>query len=417
MIDCNNFYCSCENLFKPSIATKPIIVLSNNDGCAISRNEKAKQLGIQMAQPAFMIGSLINEKEVQVFSSNYALYGDISERVMQIIKEFVPRTEIYSIDEIFADLSDLNYHDPEKIAVEIRSTVRQCTGIPVSIGIGPTKTLAKMANRYAKKHCADKGVFIADNNRVITELLSSTDVGDIWGIGGQHKNFLYRNGFKNAWQLRNAPEEWVRKNMSVVGQRLLNELKGICSIEWEEIKPKRINITTSRSFGKLISNKKEIKEAIAKFTSSCGEKLRKEKSCAGKMNVFIQTNPHRPEDLQYFQSITLQLPVPSNLTTELIKYSMRALELIYQPGYLYQKAGVIVTDLVPAEKHQLGLFDKENRSKIKKLMEKLDEVNHIFGRDTVRMAVQDYGSNWKLKQETLSPSYTTNINQLPKAKA
>lgn len=417
LIDCNNFYCSCEQLFKPAIGKKPIIVLSNNDGCAISRNEKAKGLGIQMAQPAFMISDLIEKEQVQVFSSNYTLYGDISERVMHIIKEFVPKTEVYSIDEVFADLSDLAYTDLFALAVQIRSTVMQCTGIPVSIGIGPTKTLAKMANRFAKKHQPDKGVFVANNKRLHHYLLSCTDVGDIWGIGNQHKNFLYQHGFTTALQLTEAPEEWVRKNMSVVGQRLLNELKGVCCIEWEETKPKRKNVTTSRSFGTLITGKKEMREAVAKFTSSCGEKLRKENSCARKLNVFIQTNPHRPEDRQYFESITLQIPVPTNVTTELIKYSMKGLDLIYKPGFLYQKAGVIVTDLVPVGQEQLSLFEQTERNKMNALMQSLDDVNQMFGRDKVRLGVHDYGTTWKLKQEALSPSYTTNLFHVPKAKA
>ena len=417
LIDCNNFYCSCEHLFKPSIGEKPIIVLSNNDGCAISRNDQAKGLGIQMAQPAFMISDLIEKEQVQVFSSNYTLYGDMSERVMHIIREFVPKTEVYSIDEVFADLSDMTYTDLSALASTIRTTVMQCTGIPVSIGIAITKTLAKMANRYAKKHQPDKGIFVANNRRMHHYLLSSTDVGDIWGIGNQHKNFLYEHGFKTALQFSEAPEEWVRKNMSVVGQRLLNELNGLQCIEWEEIKAKRKNVTTSRSFGTLITSKKEMREAVAKFTSSCGEKLRKEKSCARKMNVFIQTNPHRPEDRQYFESITIQIPVPTNVTTELIKHSMKGLELIFKPGYLYQKAGVIVTDLIPAGQEQLSLFEQSQHKKMNSLMQSLDEVNQLFGRDKVRLGVHDYGTTWKLKQEALSPSYTTNLLHVPKAKA
>jgi DNA polymerase V len=417
LIDCNNFYTSCEKVFDPALNGKPVIVLSNNDGCAIARSEEAKAIGIGMAQPAFMINDLIRRHDVRVFSSNYTLYGDMSQRIMQVIKEYVPRTEIYSIDELFADLSTIKYKDLTKLGTEIIEAVKACTGIPVSIGIAPTKTLAKMANRFIKKSKADIGVFCASDKKCIDEMLAFTPVGGIWGIGKQHEQLLIMNGFHTAADLIQAPEDWVRKNMSVKGLRLLHELKGTPCIKWEEGQPAKKNICTSRSFGQLISSKKEIKQAIAKFTSACSEKLRKEKSCAGKMNVFIQTNPHRPEDRQYFQSVTLEMHVATNHTTELMKYAMKGLELIFQPGYLYQKAGVIVMDLVPSKDIQMGLFDTENREKNLQLMQSIDKVNKAFGRDMVRFGVQDYGTRWKLKQENLSPCYTTRFDQLPKAKA
>ena len=418
LIDCNNFYVSCERVFNPTLKERPVIVLSNNDGCAIARSEEAKVLGIQMAQPAFMADDVIKENNVAVYSSNYTLYGNMSERVMQVIKEFVPQAEVYSIDEIFADLSQLKYKDLTELGKELRQAVKRCTGIPVTVGIGPTKALAKMANRYAKRVRSDEGVFNADCEKLITDMLRCTKVGEIWGVGKQYEMLLKKNGFHTAFDfVTKAPEEWVRKNMAVVGQRLHNELKGISCIKFEEKTPARKNICTSRSFGKLISSKKEVKQAVAKFTASCGEKLRREKTCARKLHVFIQTNPHRPEDRQYFQSITLELQVPGNVTTELMKYSMRGLELIFQPGYNYQKAGVMVLDLVPANEIQLALFDEQNRERDKKLMESLDDVNKIFGKDIVRFGVHDYGTNWKLKQGNLSPSYTTRLDQLPKAKA
>ena len=415
LIDCNNFYCSCERVFDPSLVGRALIVLSNNDGCAIARSEEAKAAGIQMAQPAFLAEKRIRDNNVAVFSSNYTLYDNMSRRVMQVIREMVPRAEIYSIDEIFADLSGIKYVDLEELGRQVRTRVKACTGIPVSIGIAPTKTLAKMANRYAKKTRPDVGVFAADSPEWIETMLAFTGVGDVWGIGPQYAALLKKHGFHTALDLTGAPEEWIRKEMSVVGQRLYQELKGIPCIQWEEEAPAKKNICTSRSFGKLIARKNELKQAVAKFTSSCAEKLRREKTCARRLEVFIQTNPHKPELPQYFQSIELQLPVPTQLTTELMKYSMRGLEMIFQPGYLYQKAGVMVLDLVPAEQVQLALFDRQDRERDAKLMARIDEVNTAFGRDTVRFGVQDYGKEWKLKQTNLSPQYTTRLAHIPKA--
>lgn len=415
LIDCNNFYCSCERVFQPGLAGKPLIVLSNNDGCAIARSEEAKALGIKMAQPAFMIDELIKQNNVAVFSSNYTLYDNMSKRVMEIIKGFVPKTEVYSIDEIFADLSGVK-QDYFELAQQIRRRVINSTGIPVSVGIAPTKALAKMANRYAKKARRDEGVFVAGTQQLIDMMLQFTGVGDIWGIGKQLETLLKGKGFNTAYDfVHRAREEWVRKEMSVVGQRLLNELKGISCIKWEEERPVRKNICTSKSFGNLVTKKSELRQAVAKFTSSCSEKLRKEKTCAKKMNVFIKTNPHRPTDKQYEQSITLELQVASNLTTELMKYSMRALDMIFRQGYNYQKAGVIVLDLVPEQQIQLGLFDRQNRKRNKNLMDSVDKVNSVFGKDAVRYGVQDYGKRWHLKQGNLSPQYTTNLDHIPKA--
>jgi len=393
-----------------------MIVLSNNDGCAIARSEEAKALGIKMAQPAFMIDDVIKQNNVAVYSSNYTLYDNMSSRVMQVIKELVPKTEIYSIDEIFADLSGMKYTDLNTLATNIREIVIRCTGIPVSVGIGKTKALAKMANRYAKKTRPDEGVFVADCPKLTEAMLHFTEVGDIWGIGKQYEVLLKKHGFNTALDfVTKAPEEWVKKEMSVVGQRLWNELKGISCIKWEDKRPAKKNICTSHSFGKLITKKSDIKQAIAKFTALCGEKLRKEKTCAKKIKVEIQTNVHNPHQPQYLQNITLQLQVPSNLTTELMKYSMQAIDMIYQPGYLYQKGFVEVLDTVPEKQIQLGLFDRQKRERDAKLMESVDKVNKAFGKHVVRFAVHDYGKNWHLKRNHLSPCYTTRLDQLPNA--
>ena len=416
LIDCNNFYCSCERVFNPGLLGRALIVLSNNDGCAISRSEEAKHLGIEMAQPAFLIDELIKKEEVKVFSSNYTLYNDMSRRVMQVIKELVPKAEVYSVDEIFADLSGMKYKDVEELGNEIREMVGKCTGIPVTVGIGPTKTLAKMANRYAKKNRPMEGVFSAHTDELVGMLLSATEVGDIWGIGKQYESLLLSKGFTTALDLVNkAPEEWIRKEMSVVGQRLFHELKGINCIPWEETTKVRKNICTSRSFGKLITRKNEVSQAVAKFASSCAEKLRKDSTCARQLHVFLQTNPHRPQDEQYFQSVTLQLDVATNLTTILLKHAMKALDMIFRDGYNYQKAGVMVLDLIPQKEIQLGLFESLNSQRDRKLMEKVDELNKVFGKDVVRFGVQDYGQRWKLKQGNLSSAYTTQLHQIIKA--
>jgi DNA polymerase V len=417
LIDCNNFYVSCERAFNPALGGRPVIVLSNNDGCAIARSEEAKALGIKMGTPAFQIKDLIKNSGVQVCSSNYTLYGNISARVMQVIKEFVPRTEVYSIDEVFADLSELKYKDLTRLAQEIREAVLRCTGIPVSIGIAPTKTLAKMANRYAKKTRPDEGVFCADEPWKINDLLQCTPVADVWGIGKEHAQRLNQKGFFTAAHFVKAPEDWVRKEMAVVGLRTQKELKGTTCIKWEEQARAKKNICTSRGFGKLTTCKKEVQQAVATFTSSCAQKLRRQNSCATKIHVFVQTNVHRRQDEQYFHSIELDILSPTNSTKELLKYAMTALNIIYKPGYKYNKTGVMVLDLVPASQVQLSLFETAGREKDKKAMEAVDSVNNAFGSDVVRMARQEFNKKWKLRQQHLSPCYTTRFDQLMIVKA
>ena len=421
LIDCNNFYVSCERVFDPTLIGKPVIVLSNNDGCAIARSEEAKALGIKMGAPAFLMKDMIKQHGVKVFSSNYALYGDMSARVMEIIRSFVPDLEVYSIDETFADLSTLSFQDHEELATKIRQALMKCTGIPVTIGIAQTKTLAKMANRYAKKasgfrlHASglNTGVFIASSQKKVEEMLQFSKVEDIWGIGKQHATRLQQNGFITALDFVNAPPDWVRSEMAVVGLRTQQELKGIQCIPWQKETPKKKNICTSRQFGKLITGKKEVRQAIATFTSSCAQKLRKEGSCARKLHVFLQTNVHRKQDSQYFHSVTLDIAVPTNSTAELMKYAMQAMEMLYRPGYNFQKTGVIVMDLVPETVTQMGLFDVANREKEKKVMKTIDDLQASFG-DVVRFGTQEFNKKWNLRRAHLSSSYTTSFKELPK---
>ena len=417
LIDCNNFYVSCERVFNPSLKGKPIIVLSNNDGCAVARSDEAKALGIEMGTPAFMIKELIKKHKVQVFSSNYTLYGDMSARVMQVIREFVPRTEVYSIDEIFADLSSLKYTDLTRLAREIRVAVMLCTGIPVTIGIAGTKTLAKLANRYAKKQRPGEGVFCADESGKVGELLSCTPVKDIWGVGEQYHQLLEKNGFRTAADFVEAPADWVRKQMAVVGLRTQSELKGVACIKFEDAAKPKKNICTSRGFGKLITSKREVQQAVATFTSSCAQKLRRQQSCATRIHVFIQTNIHRKQDEQYFHSVTLDLATATNSTRDLVKYAMTALDLIYLPGYKYNKTGVMVLDLVAESQVQLGLFDDGAREKEQAGMKAIDSINRSYGTDVVRMATQEFNKKWKLRQDHLSQRYTTRFDELMIVKA
>jgi DNA polymerase V len=416
LVDCNNFYVSCERLFNPKLEGRPVIVLSNNDGCAVSRSDEAKALGIEMATPAFLIKDLIQKNNVDVFSSNYTLYGDISDRVMKTLGSFVPRMEIYSIDEAFLDMHDMDYTDLLQLGMQIRTAVKQNVGIPVCVGIAPTKTLAKMANRYAKKFRKTIGIHWAANDRLIKEMLAVTEVGDIWGIGRQYALFLKRNGFNTALDLLTAPEEWIRKNMTVVVQRLFNELKGIPTIAWEFKPPPKKNICTSKSFGNLQTKKEEIKEAVSNYAAACALKLRNQNSCCGSINVFLQTNLHRTQDKQYSRSITIDLETPTNFTGEIIKYALKGFDIIFKEGYNYLKCGVMALDIIPDDKVQSSLFDHCDRKKNKTIMQAMDKVNRSLGKEIVRLSVQGFEKRYRLKTEYLSSHFTTDINQVLKVK-
>ncbi|HMG67537.1 MAG TPA: Y-family DNA polymerase [Chitinophagaceae bacterium] len=416
LVDCNNFYCSCERVFNPKLEGKPVVVLSNNDGCVIARSEEAKKLGIVMGTPAYMIEDQLRQHNVAIFSSNYTLYGDMSDRVMKTFASFVPRLEIYSIDEAFLDLHDLPYHDLLQLGVTIRKTVRQNTGIPVTVGIAQTKTLAKMANRYAKKKHKQTGVFWAANEMLTQEMLENTEVGDIWGIGHQYSMFLKRNGFNTAAEFVKAPDEWVRVNMSVVGHRMLNELKGIPSVAWEFEAPVKKNICTSRSFGKLLTRKEDIQEALCNYAAACALKLRQQKTCCNTVHIFINTNPHKTDDAQYARTINVELQSASNNTSEIIKAACQGFNIIYAKGYRFMKCGVIVMDLVPEDQIQVSLFDEADRARNKQVMAAMDKVNRSLGKEIVRFAVQGFEKKYKLRADHLSKKYTTDINQILKVK-
>tara|TARA_Y100001933_G_scaffold257018_1_gene302608 strand:- start:91 stop:1344 length:1254 start_codon:yes stop_codon:yes gene_type:complete len=409
LVDCNNFYASCERVFQPKLEGKPIVVLSNNDGCVIARSNEAKALGIKMGAPAFKMKSIFDRNNVSVFSSNFALYGDISNRVMRILSQKAPAIEIYSIDEAFLDFNGIK--KPNQFSIELRKIVKKWTGIPVSIGVAPTKTLAKVANHVAKKYKSN-GVFVLNNESSINRVLKHIPVEELWGVGRQYAKFLSTRGFETAYDLVSANESWIRTNMKVNGLRMVKELKGIPCYELELTSARKKNICTSRSFGMEVKELKDLKEAIANHATMCAMKLRKEKSLATSILVFIKTNPFKNEDFQYNNAQKIIMKVPSNDSMEITKNALLLLNRIYKKGYSYKKAGVIVSDIVPEGSRQLSLFTNKDPFKVNNVMKAIDKVNQAMGRNKVRLAVQGFDRKWRLKQEKLSPCYTTRFSDI-----
>lgn len=407
LVDCNNFYASCERVFNPSLNGKPIVVLSNNDGCVIARSNEAKLLGIKMGVPAYQIKALVNTHEVAVFSSNYTLYGDMSGRVMSMLAEMAPEIEVYSIDEAFLNLEGIQ--DLQTLGSEIVRQVTRCTGIPVSAGIAPTKTLAKVANKFAKKYPAYNRLCIIDTEEKREKALKLFEIGDVWGIGRRQAAKLEKQGVKTAYDFTQLPGSWVRKNMTVVGERTWKELRGISCIDMENAPPAKKQICTSRSFGKMVEDIDTMSEAIATHASTCAKKLRQQKSYAMSLMVFIHTNNFREDLPQYWKNTIVQLPIPTSDTLEIVEYALSGLKTIFMEGYQYKKAGVIITEITTNA--QLGLFDSINRDKRERLMQVVDEINGKH-QHHVKLAIQGSGRDWKLKQEQLSKRYTTDINEL-----
>ena len=413
LVDCNNFYVSCERVFNPMLEGKPVVVLSNNDGCIISRSEEAKTLGLQMAEPAFKKIKFLIDNGVQIFSSNYTLYGDMSARVSETLSCFTPEIEIYSIDEAFLNLTGFT-GDLEKLCYEITSTVKQNTGIPISVGIGPTKTLAKIANKAAKQ---SGGIFIIRNKRQLDTLIRNTPIEKVWGIGRQYAKLLMLNNVKTAYDFTLLDDGWLRTKMKVIGLRIKRELLGESCIQLELIIPPKKAVATTRAFGKKTSELKYIEEAVSTYAVRCGEKLRKQNSVANLLTVFIHTDPFNPDEPQINKSKTVTLPVATNDSIELIKYSLVYLKEIFSQGFRYKKAGVIVDGLQDESHFQQNIFDKTDRKKQRELFKSIDNLNREFGRDKVKLAVQGDGKEWKLRQEKLSKRYTTNWNEIIEVKA
>lgn len=412
LADCNNFYASCERVFNPSLIGRPIVVLSNNDGCVIARSNEAKAVGIKMAQPAYQIKEIVEKYNVAVFSSNYTLYGDMSHRVMNVLNSFTPDIEIYSIDEAFLGLHGFEHLDLLEYARTIKKTTTQSTGIPISLGIAKTKTLAKVANHLAKKNPELKGVFLINTEEDRISTLKRTEIDDVWGIGRQYTKFLLKYGVKTAYDFSRLPDEWVRKNMSVVGLKTKKELLGIPCVDLEHITPQKKSICTSRSFGEMQTELEYLQEAVASFANACAHKLRKQNSCAELVMVFIHTNFFRNDLPQYSMTKTATLPVASNSSIEIAHYALQALRSIYRKGYKYKKAGVIVSGISSANNIQMSIFDNVDRDKHKRAMLAMDSMNDRYGRNIVKLAAQGSGHNWKLVREKLSPNYTTQWNDI-----
>ena len=413
LVDCNNFYASCERVFRPDLEQKPIVVLSNNDGCVIARSNEAKKLGIKMGEPAFKKKEVFKKNKVQIFSTNFVLYGDMSKRVMSILKKNSKDIEIYSIDEAFLECYN---EDLENYAVNLRNKVKKWTGIPVSVGIAKTKVLAKIANHIAKKY-KKSGAFILDNQEIIEKVLKFTAVEDIWGIGKNYAKKLKEYGVNTAYDLTCIEESWIKKNFSVVGLRIVQELKGINCLEIESEYKKKKNICTSRSFGQPVSDYNKLKEALSTFAVRCCEKLRKQRTCSSEIRVFIYTNPFNPRQKQYYGTKSIKLDHATNDNQIIIQEVIKALKLIYKKGYSYKKAGVIVGKLINDDEVQLSLFDQlTNRDRYMKISKVIDKINNSMGRDKLRIATQGFDRKWKMKQEQLSPCYTTRIDEILKVK-
>lgn len=406
LVDCNNFYVSCERVFNPKLWNKPVVILSNNDGCVIARSNEAKALGIPMGAPVFQYRDLLKKNRVILYSSNYTLYGEMSHRVMQTLSQFAPDMEIYSIDEAFLMVggeSSLADHSRT-----IKQTVYQWTGIPVSIGIAPTKTLAKAANRYAKKNLPKEGFFILTDENLKKEILMKMPVEDVWGIGRQISAKLNRNQIYTAWDLANAKDEWIRKNLSVVGLRTVWELRGISCMSLEEAPSPKKSIVCSRSFGVEVKEEAEMAEAVSCYAARAAEKLRGQESVASFIEVFLCTNRFK-EGPVYANALQIMLPQPTDYTPYLIHYAKYALHRIFRSGFAYKKVGIMLGGLVSNKSVQQDLFweHKLSLEKQHRVMELMDQTNHRYGKDTLKFAAEGIAQPWKMQRKSCSPHFTT----------
>ena len=419
IVDCNSFYCSCERVFRPDLKNRPVVVLSNNDGCIISRSDEAKVLGVEMAGPYFKAKPLIEKHKVATFSSNYNLYGDMSRRVMDTLKMMVgeKKVEVYSVDECFLDVSMIEENLLNEYALQMREIVEQWTGVSVSVGIAPTKTLAKIANHLAKKNKAETkcvATIIGDDD--IRKVLKTTSVSGIWGVGRAYADKLVNWGITTAWDLCNMPEEWIYKHMGgVVGTRLMRELKGIpCFDMKDELKVKKM-IATTRMFGKNVTELNDIKEAVATYTARAGEKLRRQKCAASVLSIFIVAK-EESHTADFNRGATLSthtvLPSATSITNELIAPAMRLAEQIFKPGREYKKAGVMLSGIVSDASIQSNLFQPPTENNKRFLMDTLDNINFSMRDDVVKFASSGLSRDWKMRKEFRSPRYTSRWNEL-----
>ena len=410
LVDCNSFYVSCERLFNPKIQKKAVVVLSNNDGCVISRSKEAKDLGIKMGEPYFKVKELVKKNKVEVYSSNYALYGDISRRVMKVLKTFSPKVEIYSIDEAFIDLSFIDEKGVEDYGREIRSRVLKWTGIPTSVGIASTKTLSKVANHIAKKEKA--GVIYLNTN--IDEKLKKFPIEDVWGVGKQLSKFYHKNNISNAYDLKNVSNTWVKKGTNVLGAKTAMELRGIPRINLQIDQEKRKNCCVSRSFGRKVKDLNELEESVITHCLNAAEKIRADDQIAKTITVFIRTSPFDKNRRYYSNSKTIDLAIPTSNSIELIKNAVKALTDIYKYGYAYQKAGIILSGLKDANQNDQNLLTPLLENKSKKLMKAIDYTNTKYGRYAISIAQAGLSKGWKMRREHSSKIDTASFDSLPK---
>ena len=412
LMDCNNFYVSCERLFAPGLNGRPVVVLSNNDGCVIARSNEAKALGIGMGEPFFKCRKLLAAAGVQVFSSNYPLYGDISQRVMGVLSRLEPEVEVYSIDEAFFRLPEADSRELLQIGRRIRAVIGKEVGIPVSIGLGRTKTLAKIAGRLAKRQPAYDGVFfLADQEH--EAVLAGVSAAEVWGIGSRSAAKLALCGINTALALKNADDRLLRRLLTVTGLRTAMELRGIPCLPLSQCPPPSQSITTSRSFGRSVTAAAELKEALATYVSVAAEKLRAQKLKSGCLMVFLATSRFADSGRQYANSVVVNLPQPSSSSLELVQYAERGLGSIFRAGYAYQKVGVTLLDLAPAAHLQPGLFQARPDSRQDALMAAMDRINGKWGREMLHSAATGFSRSWKNRRAGKSPAYTTSWHGLP----
>lgn len=415
LVDCNNFYASCERIFQPKLNGKPVAILSNNDGCVISRSNEAKAVGIKMGAPAFQIKELIKEKNVQIFSSNYALYGDLSNRVMGVLSQFTPNLEVYSIDEAFLNFDGLNIQDYHNYGIQMKTRVQKWVGIPVCIGFAETKALSKVANKIAKKfQDRTSGVYVIDNEEKRIKALKWTKIEDVWGIGRRMEKKVKLRNINTAFDFTLPQHEaWIKKEMGIIGMRLKYELEGKSILDLEPIPDQKKSIATTRSFPKQIAEFDALRERISTFASVCAEKLRKQKSSCHTIIVMLVIDKHSVQTSKYYFNMAVTLPFASNSTLTISNTAIDMLKQLHKGNehLKFKKAGVIVTSLVDEDKKQFQLFDEENPKHLV-LMQTIDKLNKKIGDKKVKLATQNLNLTWNMKQNHLSKKYTTNYKDI-----
>jgi DNA polymerase V len=408
LVDCNNFYASCERVFRPKLQNKPIAVLSNNDGCIIARSNEAKALGLKMGEPIFKKRQLVYRHNIYLFSSNFALYGDISKRVFDVVTSQIPSYEMYSIDEAFLDFKGIK--NPYDLACELREKVKKYVGIPISIGISQTKTLSKVASYIAKK--SSDGVCVLDDKVHIVNTLKKLGVDKIWGVGMRYAIKLRKYGIHTAYDLTECDDNWIRKMLNVSGLRMVQELRGISHFDLKYKRERKKSICTSRSFSLEIEDYKQMSEYISMFSSRCSEKLRMEGGCARSVSVFMYTNMFKPKQRQYSGSISMDFDTATSDSISITKLALQCTKKIYKYGYAYKKAGVTLSGIIPKNEVQLSMFEYKDIARNNNLMRTLDTINGNIGRDILKLGSSGIHNKWKIGKEKLSPSYTTSWSDI-----